>query len=301
MESIKYQALLKTAELGSITRAAEALGYTQSAVSRMIAELEQSWDLPLLTRGRSGAVLTAEGELLLPYLREVRAAHGALDEQVGELHGLTRGTLRVGTLTSIAVHWLPELMKSFLERYPSIRFELLGSVEYAEIEEWVAQGRADCGFLSPPVRPGLELVPLRRDQLVAILPPDHPLAQADAYPIAAFAQDPYIRLTEGRDRELAGIFRRQGVTPNVAYTVDDDYAIIAMVESGLGVSMLHELVLRRTPYRVAIKPLDPPQFRDLALIARAGQSSPLVRRFIEHVRERSGGTSRSAPQSRKAT
>ena len=71
MNHLKYAALLKTAELGSITRAAEALGYTQSAISRTIAELEREFDLPLLTRNRSGAVLTAEGALLLPYLQQV--------------------------------------------------------------------------------------------------------------------------------------------------------------------------------------------------------------------------------------
>lgn len=286
MEATKYQALLKTAELGGVTRAAEALGYTQSAVSRMIAELERQWGLPLFVRGRSGAALTAEGEQLLPYLRNVCAAHRALEEQVGELHGLTRGTLRVATTTSTAVHWLPGLIRSFLERYPNIRFELLNTVEYAEIEEWVAQGRADCGFTAFPIKEELDAVVLRRDQLTAILPPDHPLAGAETYPISAFAADPYIRLAEGRDRELADVFRRQGVEPNTAYTANDDYAIIAMVESGLGVSMVYELVLRRTPYRVAAKPLDPPQFRDLCFVSRPGQGvSPLVRRFRDHVEE----------------
>ena len=104
MNDIKYAALLKTAELGSITRAAEALGYTQSAISRTIAELEREFDLPLLTRNRSGAVLTAEGALLLPYLQQVCNACRAVEEQVWELHGLTRGELRVGTLTLSLIH-----------------------------------------------------------------------------------------------------------------------------------------------------------------------------------------------------
>ncbi len=287
MGDAKYQVLLKTIELGSMTRAAEALGYTQSAVSRTIAELEHDWGLPLLTRSRSGTVLTAEGALLLPYLQGVCNAHRRLEEQIGELHGLTRGTLRVGTLTSIAVHWLPALMKGFLARYPGICFELRSSMEYAEIEDWLEKGAVDCGFVLLPAREGLETVSLGRDPLMALLPPDHPQAGAASYPLKNFASEPFIELTDGRDREIAGIFQRYGIRPRVAYSVNDDYAIISMVENGLGVSLLHELVLRRTPFRIVAKPLDPPQFRELGLAARGGRdASPLVRRFLDYARAR---------------
>ena len=135
MSLIKYQILLKTVELGGITKAAEALGYTQSAASRMIAALEQEWDIELLVRGRGGVRLSPAGETLLPYLRSVCTAHKELEEQVADLHGLTRGTLRVGTFTSVSIHWLPSIMKEFLQRYPGIHFELVSSWEFAEIED----------------------------------------------------------------------------------------------------------------------------------------------------------------------
>mgnify|MGYP000850889592 FL=1 len=284
MNHLKYAALLKTAELGSITRAAEALGYTQSAISRTIAELEREFDLPLLTRNRSGAVLTAEGALLLPYLQQVCNACRAVKEQVGELHGLTKGELRVGTLTSISVHWLPEIMRTFLAQYPGIRFQLMSSMEYTQIEDWIEKGRVDCGFVGLPAKESLKTVPLKRDRMLALLPPGHSLAGAAAYPLSAFASEPFIRLAEGRDTEITDIFRLYGIQPNIAYSVNDDYAIIAMVERGLGVSLLPELVLQRTPYRIVAKPLDPPQFRDIALAFRAVRdASPLVRRFVKHV------------------
>ena len=99
----KYQILLKTVELGSITRAAEALGYTQSAVSRVIADLEREWDMELLTRSRTGVVLSSSGAALLPYVQAVCNAGRELEEQVAELHGLTRGTLRVATFASVSM------------------------------------------------------------------------------------------------------------------------------------------------------------------------------------------------------
>ena len=100
----KYQAFLKTVELGSITRAAEELGYTQSAVSRMIADLETEWAVSLLVRGRGGVALSPAGAELLPDIRTVCNAQRELTERIGALHGLTRGTIRIGTITSISVH-----------------------------------------------------------------------------------------------------------------------------------------------------------------------------------------------------
>ena len=101
MNTIKCQIFLKAVELGSITRAAEDMGYTQSAVSRSIADLEREWDVTLLTRNKDGVVLTAQGESLLPDIQSLCNAQRTLESQVSALHGLTSGTLRVGTFTSV--------------------------------------------------------------------------------------------------------------------------------------------------------------------------------------------------------
>ena len=285
MSLIKYQILLKTVELGGITKAAEALGYTQSAASRMIAALEQEWDMELLVRGRGGVHLSAAGESLLPYLRAVCNAQKELEEQAAHLHGLTRGTLRVGTFASVSIHWLPAIIKDFLSRYPGIRFELLSKWEFAEVEDLLRRGQADCGFLGLPVGPGLDTYPLCRDQLMAVLPPDHPLAGAPFYPMSRLAEDPYIDTPEERDLEIRLIFQEEGIRPNLRYTVNDDFATLAMVEQGLGVSIRPELVLRNTGRRFAAIPLERPRYRDIVLAVRSGRPpSPLTTRFLECAR-----------------
>ena len=286
MNLTKYQALLKTVELGGITRAAESMGYTQSAVSRAIAELEREWDMELLTRSRSGVALSSNGEALLPYIQSVCNAAKELEEQVAELHGMTRGTLRVGTFTSVSIHWLPAIMKAFLDRYPGIHFELVSSWEFAEVEDLVRRGQVDCGFLRLPAGEGLDTVPLRRDRLLAVLPPDHPLAHAANYPMARFTQDPYIRILEERDVEISRIFQEEGIRPNLQYNVNDDFAILSMVEQGLGVSIMPELVLRNTNRHFSAIPLEHPRFRDIGLAIRSGKApSPLTTHFLTCVRE----------------
>lgn len=283
---IKYQILLKTVELGSITRAAEALGYTQSAASRMIASLEQEWDLELLVRGRGGIHLSSAGEALLPSVQAMCNARKELEEHVAHLHGLTQGTLRVGSFASVSIHWLPSIMKEFLHRYPGIRFELLSKWEFAEVEDLLRKGQADCGFLGLPAGEGLDLYPLCRDQFMAVLPPDHPLAHAPFYPMERLASDPFIWIPEERDVEIGQIFQEKGIHPNLRYTVNDDFAILAMVEQGLGVSIRPELVLRDTGRTFAAIPLERPRYRDIALAVRSGKPlSPLTARFLEAVRQ----------------
>lgn len=284
MNTIKCQIFLKAVELGSITRAADDMGYTQSAVSRSIADLEREWDVTLLTRNKDGVVLTAQGESLLPDIQSLCNAQRTLESQVSALHGLTSGTLRVGTFTSVSIHWLPGIMKEFLALYPGIRFQLVSKWEFTEVEELVRRGLVDCGFLGLPTGDSLDVSPLRRDRLLAVLPPDHPLAGAERYPMARLTQDPFILIQEDRDMEISRIFQEEGLRPNIQYTLSDDFAILAMVEQGLGVSILSEMLVRSTNRHVTAIPLERPRYREIGLAVRRGAPiPPLTRCFRDFV------------------
>ena len=284
MNTIKCQIFLKAVELGSITRAAEDMGYTQSAVSRSIADLEREWDVTLLTRNKDGVVLTAQGESLLPDIQSLCNAQRTLESQVSALHGLTSGTLRVGTFTSVSIHWLPGIMKEFLALYPGIRFQLVSKWEFTEVEELVRRGLVDCGFLALPAGDALDASFLRRDRLLAVLPQDHPLAKAPCYPMTRFTQDPYIRIQEHWDMEFSRIFQDEGLRPNIQYTVNDDFAILSMVEQGLGISILPEMVVRGSQRKLVAIPLERPRYREIGLAVRRGAPiPPLIRCFRDFV------------------
>ena len=141
-------ALQKIVELGSFTKAAEKLGYTQSAVSQMIASLEEELSIKLLYRSRIGIRLTLEGEELYPFIQRTVLQYQAMQEKADEIKGLETGIIRIGTISSISCHWLPGLIKHFQELYPKVRF-VLHQGDYTSIPEWVRTGEVDFGFVNP--------------------------------------------------------------------------------------------------------------------------------------------------------
>ena len=125
MDTAKVRALLAAVDLGSISKAAEALGYTQSGLTHMMRSLEEEAGFPLLLRGNRGVSFTADGERLAPRFRELSKAAERLEQELALTRGLERGAVRIGSYSSISLHWLPQILEAFQERYPNIDVELL--------------------------------------------------------------------------------------------------------------------------------------------------------------------------------
>ncbi len=146
--------------------------------SKMIADLEGEWNIVLLERSRSGVQPTSDGLAMLPYARNLLNSYQKVQEQAASLSGITTGLIRIGTFSSVAAHWLPTIIQKFQKDYPGIRYEfLLG--DYEEIEQWIFEGRVDCGFLRLPTKPEYETISLAVDEYVAVLPVGHPLTSKD--------------------------------------------------------------------------------------------------------------------------
>ena len=282
----KYLSFVKTVEYGSFTKAAEILNYTQSGISRMIADLEKEWNVTLLERSKNGVKPTSDGLKLLPYAQNLCADFDKLKMQVDELNGLQSGLIRIGTFSSVATHWLPNIIKEFQKDYPNIDYELLLG-DYTEIEEWIHTGRVDCGFLRLPTHTDFDTIFLEEDKLMAIIPEKHPLKDCEKFPVAALCKEPFMLLEKGAKAEISEIFERNNLTPNVKFTTWDDYAVMSMVESGLGIAILPELILKRVPYRIIAKELDVPAYRNIGLALRDKKTASLaVKRFVEYLKYR---------------
>lgn len=282
----KYMAFVKTVECGSFTKAAELLNYSQSGISRMIHDLEKEWNVVLLERSKSGVRLTSSGQKLLPHAENVCREYEKLQSEVDELKGLKSGLIRIGTFSSVATHWLPNIIREFQKDYPNIDYELLLG-DYTEIEESIQEGRVDCGFLRLPTKTELDTVFLEQDRLLVVLPEGHPLAELEKIPVSELCGEPFMLLEKGAKAEVSEIFERSNLTPTVHFTTWDDYAIMAMVEGGLGISVLPELILNRIPYKIITRELEIPAYRNIGLAMRNRKSAALaVQRFLEYLQYR---------------
>lgn len=283
----KYNALLKTIELGSISRAAEEIGYTQPAVSKMISDLESEWGISLLQRNRSGVQITSATRYLLPILKTICADCAELEYCVGELRGQRTGLVRVAAFASVVDYCIPQIIKRFQSRYPNIDVDLRISERYAEIENWIVRGEVDCGFVSMPSNYDLELSFFMRDELVAVLPQEHPLAQELYVPVKSLDQQTRIILKEEADFEVLHFLEQLPNKLKPHYLVNGDHTILAMVEAGLGISVMHSMIMESNRYRVVWRPFDVHQYRNICLATQKnGKISSLTRLFIDSALER---------------
>ena len=285
----KYQAFVKTVETGSFTHAALLLNYAQSSVSKMIADLEAEWGCTLLERSRSGVQLTACGEQILPYARALVEDYQKLSGFVDEMNGVQTGTVHIGTFASVAIHWLPNIVAAFQRDYPNIEYELLLG-DYDEVERWLEEGRIECGFLRLPTRPAFAALSLKQDEYKVVLPKGHPLAKCAAIDPRALDGQPFLLLEHGGKTEVSDLLARFGVHPNVRFTTWEDYAILSMVEKGLGVGVLPQMILQRIPYEVEVRPLTTSYYREIGLAMKdPARLSPAAKKFLEYLPLREKG------------
>ena len=279
----KYKVFKKVVELGSLTKAADALGFTQSGVSHLINSLEDEVGFLLLSRNRSGVKLTENGEMILKTVSEILKWNEHLEQQVASIHGIELGTIHIGTFTSVSVNWLPGIIKDFQRDYPNISVNFIEG-DYREIEDWIADGKIDCGFLSLPTRDTFDVLPLAKDQMLVLLPIDHPLSTKPVLSLADIMEEPFIMQRKGGDDDINRVIEDTPFKPKIKYTVADDYAIMAMVEKGLGISILPELVLRGQQRKIRLIGLKEPKYRSLGIAVNLmKQVSPATKRFLDYV------------------
>ncbi len=281
MVQSKYHAFVSAVDTGSFTRAAEKLGYTQSGISHLIASLEEELDLSLLIRGKSGIRLTPEGESLLPYFRNMIETENAISFTSAKLHGLSAGSLRIGTFSSAAVHLLPPLLRNFSKQYPGIDLQILCGT-YATVEAWLLENAVDAAFVPVPSLPEFKVHPLAHDRMMAIVPDTESLSGKEEIEIRELASFPFIVPAEGTKYHLGKLFREAGIKPMTRFEMDDDFAALAMVSCGFGVTILPELILKDYPLKhVSVIPIKN-AFRDIGFaLNQTRPVSPAVSAFLK--------------------
>ena len=282
----RYIALCKIIELGSFTKAAQALGYTQAAISQMISSLEKEFSFKLLVRTRTGITLTSEGATLYPLIQKSVYVNQDLADKVNEIKGLSSGEVRIGTFTSIAQHWLPKLIKEFNEIYPNIKF-ILHQGDNITIPEWIKSNKVDFGFVSYKETPDLKLDEVDEDLYYAVFPKKHRLACLEKIPLKELENEQLLMIEEGTPNNAIQHFNELGLYPEVKFRIQDDFTILSMVEENFGVSILPSLVLKRTSYEYSAVPTEPSIHRKIYLAYQnIGLMSMAAQKFMEFVKKR---------------
>ena len=282
MESKKLEALLMAVDLGSFTKAAEVLGYTQSGLTHMMNSLEKEVGFTLLERGRSGVRLTEEGGRIAPAVREFLQANARLDSVIEQVASSRTEIIRVSAYASIAMHWLPGIIQRFREECPDVDVDIRMADHVDVPYELLAQGKMDAILVSPQDEGQYEWVHLADDPMFAVLPKDFDTQGMTAFPLAAFEARDFIMPSQGFDKDIMRIFNRIGVKPHILPTWVDDPTVISMVSHGLGVSMMTELTVRGRTDGVKLLPVEPASSRELGLAVRSlDAASDGLRHFID--------------------
>ena len=282
MDIEKLKALKVIVETGSITRAAERLGYSQPGLTGMLNRLEQEIGYPVLQRGSGGVSLTEAGEALMPHVERILRDSRALEQAIADHRPEERRILRIGSYTSISRNWLPQVLKGFGAQFPDVQLTVKDG-SCMDIEQWLMEGTIDVGLLSNCFSAPLEFLPLLQDPYYAVLPPEE--RPGETFDISAFNGRTFFIPSKGVDTEVLRILERSGVTPRFSLIATEDSAVIKMVEQGLGCSLLSELILRGSTDHVSLVPVDPPAFREVGAAVRSlKKAGPVLRSFLRYIR-----------------
>jgi DNA-binding transcriptional LysR family regulator len=296
LDSRRLRVLCEVARQGSFSAAADALGYTQPAVSRQIATLEAEVGAVLVRRVPQGAILTDAGRLLSERGAAVLSYMQDMEDELRALLGMEGGTLRLATFASAAGSIVPRAVASFRDRHPEVEL----TVEMYDPDESIPRLRAGEFDLAlshdprgDPERKGqaddLDVVPLFDDPMYVALPAGHRLCQAPSLSMTDFSSEPWM-LATGRTCPDARLFMRAchdaGFEPRIAFQNDDYGAILGFVAAGVGVALVPDIVTRAVRGDVVIRELDPaPPPRPISVILPAGYRSPAAAAMLELLQE----------------
>jgi DNA-binding transcriptional LysR family regulator len=278
-------------ETESFTKAAQINGVTQSAVSQTISALERLFKSLLIERSKKNFRLTAEGEVLYDYSKQILQTYDALHSNLQEIKDIISGNIRVATIYSIGLHVLPAYIKKFLKNFPTVNVH----VEYRRpnmVYEDVLGNVVDLGLVAYPIRDAkLEIIPLRKDPLVLIVHPHSPLAKLKSIKAKALVGHKFVGFEKDIPTRKAvdKLLKDHGVSPEYVMEFDNIETVKRAVEIDSGVAIVPQETTRQEVTNqtlAAIKIEDSDFFRPLAVIYKKNKVlSPAIKQFIAQIKE----------------
>ena len=294
----RLKVLKEVAERGSFSAAAEALSFTQSAVSQQVAALEREVGTTLVERRARGVRLTDAGRALVTHTDAVLARLEDAEQELAAIAGLRGGRLRLGSFMSGGATLVPRAVAAFHERHPEVELSMI-EVEPNEAIAGLKRGELDLALvydaeaLPGPDDPALERMRLLDDPMDIVLPEGHPLARKRALALGDLIDESWIcgSADDSCQRIIVRSCHEAGFEPRMAFVTDDYPATQAFVAAGVGVSMLPRLALRTVLPAVQVRSLGraAPVRRIWAARLAEGYRSPATEAMLAVLEEVSAG------------
>ncbi|GEM45654.1 LysR family transcriptional regulator [Deinococcus cellulosilyticus] len=283
MQFHQLAGFVRIVDAGSFTLAAEQLRITQSALSHAIASLEKELQVTLLQRDRQGARPTEAGERLLPHVREILARLERIRHEARNTTGLLSGRVRIGSIPSATVDFLPRAIAAFSRQHPNIDLVMLEepSQGHGRLLDWLTSHTIDLALIELPLAE-FDTVPLMDDELCAVLPADSPLAELEAVPMQELVGLPFVLSRYSSEPLIHQAFQGAGEMPDIRFEVQDLGTLISLVREGLGISLVPRLALPKTPEGLALRSVSPRIERRLGFLVRSLEgAAPAVQAFMQ--------------------
>ena len=265
MDSKKFEILMTAVNLGSFSKAAEVVGYTQSGLTHLMNGLEREIGMKLIQRDHSGVTLTEAGQALLPAIREYLSATAKLENQIAAIAQKKPETIRIAAYASLAMHWMPEILYRFRRVCPDIDVDLRMVDHELEPFELLEEGRTDVIFAARQSHINCDWTPLYSDAMYAILPEDYPIGDRKTFPIEEFDGKEFLMPYGRFDIDVNAALSPKGVKAIIRPCYVDDETVIRMVSKGLGITMMTEIMMRGRTRGVKTLPVTPKAGRELGM------------------------------------
>ena len=272
MDFDQLETFLEVARHYSFSRAAEKRFRTQPAISSQIRALEEEVGAKLFDRSGGKVALTSAGKVFQQYAEEALQARRTVLNAVREMERVPRGEIVVAANEGTCLHILPEVFSEFKTQYPSVSVSIQRS-ESNKILESVIDNSVDFGVVSLPVDDvRMTIVPIHKDELVAIVPSSHPLSKAKAASVAEIAEFPLLVPKIGRTRDaIENMFHERRLRPQISMELDSSELLKRFAAAGVGVGFIARSNVAedtRAGVLVALAISDAQIRRDLALVFR---------------------------------
>lgn len=278
----QLRAFVGVVEAGSFTVASKSLGVTQSGLSQSISGLETALGVSLVSRERDGVVLTEIGAQVLADAETALRAVERLHQRCSAYRDLAVGTLRVGSVGSVAAKLLPGPLKALRDQHPALEVNLFEGTD-EEVAEWTLEGVVDVGFTAE-TRSGLAETVIASDEYVAVLPKDHPAKGKKRMALSDLGEEPFVMPGASCEPSIRAMFDEAGASPKVACTVRGTSSLLSMVVAGIGVTIVPELSLPDDRSEFVTVKFQPPIIRHvLAVTVATVEPTPGVQALLTNL------------------